>query len=58
MTKKHVAKASPFGLKIKDDDVNSLLIIFNLFLGGIFAFRLSHGATLIQHHCFFNFGFV
>ena len=35
MTKKHVAKASPFGLKIKDDDLNSLLIIFNLFLGGI-----------------------
>ena len=32
--KKHVAKMSPFALKIKDD-VNSLLIIFNLFLGGI-----------------------
>ena len=35
MTKKQVAKASPFGLKIKDDDVKALLIVFNLFMGGI-----------------------
>ena len=54
MTKKHVAKASPFGLKIKDDDVKALLIVF----GWNYAFRQSHGATLIQHHWFFNFGFV
>ena len=41
--KKHVAKTSPFGLKIKND-INSLLIIFNLFLGGI----MLSGSLMVQ----------